>query len=293
MRHSSSILLFAIFFVTGAVFKPLCAFCQDEPSYAGKTVNIWVSNLNYKNPKETRNQAQEALRQIGTNSLPFLLAEMHTLGELCAKDTTNGYTSDLEDRIVNVRAAFKVLGSTAKPAISELINLLNEGKFSGAAAYVLTQVDPKAAVVALTQALTNENYEVRCYAADNLFLVRSNADIAIAVTNLVLCLKMESLGDLTLTAGALETDTTRLRSSAAGTLGAIGKNPEIVVPALIERLQQDKSTIVRVRAAQALGELGKSAQAAIPALTQAAQDVDRHISLEATSALKKIQSSSP
>ena len=252
-------------------------------------MSIWLNDLNYKNPKETRGQAQEALRQIGTNSLPYLLIEMRDLGDLWKKDPTNFFnTPELADKIANIRVAFKVLGASAKPAIPSLVKLLNNGEPPGIAAYELTQIDPEAAAMALSQALTNKTYGVRCAAANNLLYVGTNA--VIAVPNLILCLKVESLENLA--AGPFDTDAAPLRSFAAAALSKIDKNPEIVVPALIERLQQDKSTIVRVRAAQALGGLGKSAQAAIPALTQATQDADSHVSHEATAALKKIQSQS-
>jgi len=290
MKWSFSIfVLFTTFLVLSIVDKPLCAYCQ-EVSYAGKTVNSWVSDLNYKNSKNTRKQAQEAVRQIGTNSLAFLLAEMSALGESWEKDPTNFFkTPTLADRILDVRIAFEVLGPTAKPAIQKLVGFLNEGRPPGIAAYELTQIDADSAVIALTQALTNKIYGVRCAAASNLFYVRSNATIA--VPNLIACLKVESFENLTV--GPFDTDAAPLRNFAAAMLGEIHKRPEIAVPALIESLQNDSSINVRIRAAHALGKFGNDAQAAIPALTQAAKQADYRVSLEATSALKKILLQSP
>ena len=137
--------------------------------------------------------------------------------------------------------------------------------------------------------MTNKIYGVRCAAASNLFYVRSNATIA--VPNLIACLKVESFENLTV--GPFDTDAAPLRNFAAAMLGEIHKRPEIAVPALIESLQNDSSINVRIRAAHALGKFGNDAQAAIPALTQAAKQADYRVSLEATSALKKILLQSP
>jgi HEAT repeat protein len=76
-------------------------------------------------------------------------------------------------------------------------------------------------------------------------------------------------------------------------LGKIRGSPEIVVPALIDRLQKEMNYVTRSVNARSFGEYGKEAQAAIPALRRATNDPEGHVSYIATDALKKIEGQSP
>ncbi len=71
-----------------------------------------------------------------------------------------------------------------------------------------------------------------------------------------------------------------------GTLGNIGRRPDLCVPLLIQELRNTNSE-VRKSAAYALGRFGDHAKAAIPGLTQALSD--RETARAAAAALKKIQ----
>jgi HEAT repeat protein len=61
------------------------------------------------------------------------------------------------------------------------------------------------------------------------------------------------------------------RYNAAAHLGAMGQQPEVVVPALC-RLITDPDAPVRYSAVHALGKFGRQAQAAVPALVEALKD---------------------
>jgi hypothetical protein len=49
------------------------ALREHEPTYAGKRLSEWVMRLSSKNSLEGESEAEEAIRHIGTNSLPYLL----------------------------------------------------------------------------------------------------------------------------------------------------------------------------------------------------------------------------
>src|SRR5215212_4405899 len=48
---------------------------QLEPHYNGRSLSYWLEANSYK-PEVAREEAQEALRAMGTNAVPFLLKYM-------------------------------------------------------------------------------------------------------------------------------------------------------------------------------------------------------------------------
>jgi HEAT repeat protein len=263
-----------------ALFTSSCGSRSQQSVYDGKPVSEWVSDLNFKNPKPVRDQAQEAMRQIGTNALPFLLKEISDLGELFQQVGATNFLREGQTRYINVHLAFQALGPMAKPAVPALLDLLTNTYTSYNAAFVLTRLDPQTAAVALTQALTNNNLDVRIVAAGELFEVRSNADIALAVPNLVQCLKDISPD---------KSDSLNLKSAAIIALGNIHTRPDIAVPALLETLTNN-DRIIRIVSAKALGRFGNAATSAVPALVQCLKNEspDKSVTSTAIDALGNI-----
>jgi HEAT repeat protein len=284
MKKICSTILLAAFIIILFLVSS-CDSRSQQQVYNGKSVSEWVGDLDLKKPKDVRDQAQENLRQIGTNAIPFLLKEMSDLGELWQKIGVTNFDDSQEDlaRLNNVRLAFKTLGPIAKPAFPALVDMLNSGKNTDSAALALTQIDPQLAVVTLTDDLTNKFIGARIAAAGYLFEVRSNADIALAVPNLVQCLKDESPD---------KSDSFDLIITAADTLRAIHARPDIAVPALVGMLT-NTDWIIRIKGAQALGQFGNAAIFAVPALEQATNDPERRVRVIAAFSLKQIQSPSP
>ncbi len=261
-----------------------CARHEPQPVYNGRPLREWCKDFYNYQPPKVRSNAKQAICQIGTNALPFLMNEMRTLGKLWRQKGAIKFNSseELTDRVLDLRKAFEALGPIAKPAVPELVYLLNSATSgaNGAAAYALTQIDPQVAVVALTQALTNKYIGARCSAAVELYEVRSNADIA--VPNLIICLKDKTL----------EPSSTMLRAISADTLGVIHAHPETAVPALIEALK-DKELSVRIESARALGQFGNAALSAVLPLQQATNDSEHFVREVAALSLQQIQTNSP
>jgi HEAT repeats len=257
---------------------------QQQPIFDGKPLNAWMADFNPKNPMQTRSLATNAIKNLGTNALPFLVIEIKTLADIYQQNPTNFYTApEFVNRFHGVRSAFTALGSVAKPAVPDLENELSNGKFPILAAEALKSIDPEEAATAFVQALTNYNLNVRLAAIGFLGTLNGATNANLAIPGLIDCLKYESPD-----ARAVE-----LRTLAAQTLGNIRDNPEIVVPALIERLQKETNHIARSVDARSLGNYGKEARTAIPALRLATNDPEGHVSSMATAALKRIEGNSP
>jgi hypothetical protein len=138
------------------------AVSQTEPVYDGKALSAWMGDFDPKKPYEVRDTATNALKQRGTNALPFLVAEVRKVEELYHKNPTNFYKTPASlNRFYGIRSAFTALGSVAKPAIPDLENELNNGKYHALAAELLEKIDPDAAAVAFAKALKSENLDVR------------------------------------------------------------------------------------------------------------------------------------
>ncbi len=267
------------------LFTSSCGSRNPQPVYNGKSLSEWLGDMKVGNPKQVTEPAQEAIRQIGTNALPFLLKEISDLGDLWQKVGATNFARVGLTRLYNVRIAFKTLGPIAKPAVPALVDLLNNGNDSDCAAIALTQVDPQFAVIALTDALTNKLIATRIAAVDALFYVRSNADIA--VPNLVQCLKYEPSSQ------DLPQDVIMLKGFTVDILGAIHARPDIAVPVLVEALS-DKEYGIRFEAARALGKFGNQAQPAVPILQQIAKDdFNQKFRAYATNVIHTIQAQSP
>jgi len=156
------------------------------------------------------------------------------------------------------------IGSEA--AISALLPIALNCKYSGNATYSLGRIGSEAAVSALLEALNNEYSDVRSNAASALGEIASDT----AMPALLKVLENEY-------------EDSRVRREAASALGKIGN--EAAIPALLEALK-DEGWWVSNSAAYALGEIGS--QLAVTALLQALKDKVLWIRKKATYVLELI-----
>jgi HEAT repeat protein len=165
-----------------------------EPSIEGKKLSVWLDQYQKSIPKpeydgdqQMRARAEQAVRKLGTNSIPWLLVE------LSAKEATRGdelpanFTSgEAIGRRWLAATAFEILGPSARDATPRLIPLLEDKQTSYTAAIALGGIGVESIPV-LTKALTNSHACARESAARVLGLFGAKAQTAVPA--LVRCMK--------------------------------------------------------------------------------------------------------
>jgi len=223
--------------------------------------------------------AKAQLRQIGTNSLPQLVAMLKSrdsplrLRIAAILNTLFPHTLKIhseEERRNLACKGFQALGASAAPAVPELANLLTNPPTAADAAFCLAVIG-QGGVPVLWDGLTNREPVVRSRAALALGVVVPKAVIAIPRL-------LEALGDKERV----------VRSCAADSLGMIHSEPDIVIPALVVRLS-DPEPIVRRAAVHAIEKFGVEASTAIPAIRGLFEDPDPVVRISAQTAVERIR----
>lgn len=187
-------------FLAGAVAAgvALVYVARDrEPSYHDRSLSDWLVALADHSRDGDPEQAEEAIRQIGTNAIPFLvryggytrssarvrLAEtISGLGHWLGCDW-GGSWRRTEARRDAALEALGILGTNAASKIPELTRLMNSpGDFEQAklATFALGRLGPEALPPLMT-ALTNPQSPMRGMAALSLSLLGTNALPAVPI----------------------------------------------------------------------------------------------------------------
>jgi hypothetical protein len=250
-----------------------------EPSYQGQGLSHWVHNyvMSGFGVEDEKRQSNDAIKRIGTNAIPCLMAwlrheeppwkqEFYQLAEYLPERVRPRPRVQL---CYGVPAAFRALGPEARCAVPELTKLANDTNhlIRGALATTSLGYIPLEDVTPLVTVLTNPNLFLRGVAWDAIRSQGTNA--AAAIPLLVQDYKAAPT------------------PFKASTLGAIGRKPELVVPALTNGLA-DPSSEVRFAAAEALAGYGPQASSAAPAVLTLLTDPSRVVRIAATNALLKI-----
>ena len=137
----------------------------SEPSYQGRKLLAWLADVDYGRPAELRARAGEAIRQMGTNVIPFLLADLGD-GNPSHVKYEEPDVRPPGTRLTQATWAFDALGAAGKPAIPQLEKLLAVSP--GYVPLALGGIG-RDALPELMKALTND-----------VFWVRDNAAVAMA-----------------------------------------------------------------------------------------------------------------
>ncbi len=262
---------------------------EAGPKCRGKRLSQWVRTFGSSpggSPEEA--EAAAALRQIGTNALPFLLewlryerpAWRDKLADALARSPGESQfliAEWIRRRRSEVRAdaakgALRLLGRDCARLIPDLEAMALDPKRpqTGARAVdVLGDIGGEG-LPALVALLTNAQAPTRLPAMIKIGNMGTNAAPALPVV--VECLNDQS---------------PILAGTAAWALGKLGLEPEQCVPAITNQLHRP-GALYRLLALDSLAEFGERARAAVPSLIVALNDPDVGVRFAATNALCKI-----
>jgi HEAT repeats len=270
--------------IIGAAFIWWIRPQESEPTYRGKPLSFWVISERYGKSRgyglEHDIGQREAIRAIGTNALPFLTRWMQLnaapwtryVRGLVPDLTRFDHTKELADGAIG---AFEILGSSASPAIPELVQLARGTDLYTAerALFCIEATGPPGISIVL-DVLTNRS----AYCPDSLFrlqgttvMLGNNTDLI--VPGLISCLTASD---------------PRTAADAATLLGEIKRQPNTVVPALAHSAR-DSSEYVRYCAIYALGRFEDEARSAVPTLLACLSDPALSVRKVATNSLHIIE----
>jgi hypothetical protein len=281
-----------------------------EPVYQGKRLSVWLRQ--YSADADSP-ETDEALRAIGTNAIPILLAELQAREPRLkvSLPMLGLYYIPAENRHVWGQKGFSALGNDASNAASPLMRIYERDispSSRHAAANALVEIGPAASISipVLIKSAGSTNAEVRAFAVYTVGRMAVEPKVVDPV--LIKSLRDPDrevrynaafgLGALAFMGGdakpavpalveTLNDSYPTARAAAAMALGHIHAQPDVVVPALITALQ-DSQVFVRGQASSALGEFGTNAKPAWAALMQAVKEENQDARNAAAKALKAI-----
>jgi HEAT repeat protein len=256
---------------------------SKEPVYQGRSLSSWLDEWGHASNNRT-NHAAIAIRAIGSNGVPFLLARISRnestneiifwrFAEKFVPDAWNPLYRDTP-RELTAAEAINLLGVEAKSAFPTLTNLFSH-KINLVATSVGLAGLGHEGVTVLLEALTNKDWLVRNFAASALGEANSDLDKVIPALIEITRMKCTKQEDYLVVDGA-----------GIG-LMQLQKQSETVVPALAQLISSPDNT-TRLLAAAFLRGFGTDAKAAVPVLLKARTDVNAGVRDAAENALKEI-----
>ena len=267
MGRSKAILLLLLLLV-GLGFPLLIS---SEPRHAGRPLSYWVERYHSKGSDDAR----EAIRALGTNAIPLLLAELQctppqwlapvrpVLSAVRPSFVHRMYERTW-DRRDAAAFAFHALGAQGSPAVPRLIPLLS---LNNRAPLALAYIGPTA-VTPLAQAAESADLLTRQAA------IRALGDMS---NSAALPPLFRSVSDTNAT----------IRRAAIIALGSQSSLAGEVVPVLVE-CTGDPDPSVQWRAIRALGNLGPAASSALPRLREIASSATETNNVQARRSIARI-----
>jgi HEAT repeat protein len=225
-----------------------------EPAYHHKPLARWLKAYDSAKPGSADEaQSIDAIRHIGTNAVPALIAMLTTRDINVQQSAVHG---------------FEILGELGDSGVPALTNLLfsTNPVVNILAANSLGYIGA-AALPGLMNALTNHSYNMATLAALSIPEMGTNALPAVP------CFLRD-----------LASRNHFVRERAADALGNLHLEPEIVVPALTNLLT-DPSLTARCLALNSLAQFGDMGRPAIPVIMPLLEDTDATVRASATNAL--------
>ena len=256
-----------IFFLIALVLalgSTIVLLLPREPRYHGRSLTSWLQQC-YDTPlMETQRleEAQSAVRAIGAKrSFPVLLKLVEKKEDpistwLIRQREKLGidflhWRSAVDWQQLGI-AGFEALDTNAAPVVAELTILLNDKEHAFVAVRCLVAVGPPAEP-SVSQALTNQNVQVRYFATQQFVWVAENDEVYLS--------KMRE---------CLKDPDGSVRFAAVQGIGLQTQTPHLAIPLLLEALR-DKQDTVASWAAKFLADFGTNALRTFPDLSDAVE----------------------
>lgn len=268
------------------LFKP-----GNEPRYHGKPLSYWVENL--FPAFDIQSEEHEAIRQVGSNAIPYLLTYLkyesppkwknqlqNIWNYSILKIAPSWYWEDKAlKRFHNAWIAFFILGPMAESAIPELVRMaqgpIAQTNFATPFAAVdsLSELGSKA-VPALVSLATNPACPAHLRAIEAI--PRLDRDALKALPALLYCVE--------------HGDTTMARSAVYALARARLDPPDVVI-SMLTQAADDPRPEVCCAAFEVLPTFGTYARPALPPLRKRAAGTNTVIQIQAAQALQQIENS--
>lgn len=196
----------------------------------------WVTNsVELREWLMLKSNAAARLRELGTNALPRLMAEVRRLEHI--KDTNIASIA-----AGKVAGAFEALGPMAEPVLPELIKDFQAGRNIGVALAGIVYIGKREGALAIIPGLTNADPDIVQATISAISFFRTNAEVVEAALPLLL--------------NNLKHSHAAVRAGAASVLGGFSCRPEEVIPELIRLARYDPDFVVRTTAVKAIARYG-------------------------------------
>ena len=285
-RQKRILFVLALCFLAGIVVVAFCPH-EKEPEYNGHSLSEWLEVCRqHQTPDSDRGLAEEAVRHIGTNALPWLVRWINddmpgwrnkVLQSKFSRYVPKFVMYRIIKPIIHNRHAeigFGILGPTAGPAACEVARGLDKRpKQSWIRSLVtLRNLGPEALPPLCTFATNRAKpLEVRRAAMSSMGILSDlGTNEEWVVQAIIPYLSDEEMARWT-----------------ASALGELRMLPNVSVPAL-RQAAVSKDADVRLWAIVSLGKFHGDAEQAIPDLNRALVDPDARVRQEASNALDRI-----
>jgi len=265
----------------------LFSLSTPEPVYGGRKLSDWLHDYNFATTSERHIRAEDAVRHIGTNALPFLLnwidykgmgvmTQPRTVYNEVQNKTGRGpfWEDTRKERAYRAAKAIASLGPEAKAAVPLLSTMLNaDGERSFLAANTLAHLGTNGLPPLLAEIANTNAVASRFHALGAARFLGSNALPALPL--LIQCLSENDPFGV------------NVAQAAAYSLGELRLDPNSVVPALATCVNGTNAAL-QLEAITALGKFGPSARPAASVLRTALTNFSLKVRKAATNALTRI-----
>jgi HEAT repeat protein len=289
--------------IASLIFGVVHFISPHEPSYKGKTLSEWIVPFCRQTAKgldapggpqhfEELEPTRIAIRNIGTNAVPFLIARLnhresglHREARKLLEKQPYGPLRLTDPNLSKVRAirALAVLGSDAELAIPNLADQLTNATLSEHALHALSGMSADG-MRAIVEQYTNVPAPLRLRIATMIMFPKSvhrgeNGRYLADDETVVAGVLVDGLCRLA------EDRTMMFRMTAIQHLGEFGPTASNAVPMLLQILN-NQEPFLRHWTIRALGQIKSQPEVVVPALTNLLSDPDMGTRLSAASALR-------